>query len=104
MKKAITLFLVGIYVYTLCACSNGTSKKIKTEADAVGTYKSVGLFFEEEYHLNENTTFDIINAKSSNGHNGTYSVTAENSISLKPFDSVKLEINVKDNLYYITGF
>lgn len=110
MKKIVILFLAGIICLSICACDNGTenqvdtTNEIKTEADVAGTYKSVGLYFDAEYHLNTNTTFDIINGKQSNGTQGTYIVDYENNVSLKPTDSSKLTINEEGNLYYIEGF
>lgn len=77
MKKILSLFLVLVMLLSLCAC-NGGGSDVANEVDAVGKYKSVCLFLDDEYNLNENTTFE-----SSDGRKGTYSVFKKNEIRIK---------------------
>lgn len=76
MKKILSLFLVLVVLLSLCACDGGSSS-VSNEKDAVGKYKSISLFLNDEYTLNENTTFE-----SSDGRKGTYSVLRKNEIRI----------------------
>lgn len=76
MKKILSLFLVLVVLLSLCAC-DGESSSVSNEKDAVGKYKSISLFLNDEYTLNENTTFE-----SSDGRKGTYSVLRKNEIRI----------------------
>lgn len=109
MKKIATLFLAGILCLSICACGNktgtettATSKEIKTEADAVGTYRSVGLFLQYECTLNENTTFDIVGNNYQGSTKGTYNVRKTDEIELKPKNNAADIWRKKGKHYYST--
>ena len=92
-------------LFSLCSCNSNKSDKPAnaskneklTEENIVGTYKSIGLFIRDEYHMNENTTFD-----STKGKKGTYSLQNKNSIYVKAKNDVANIWTKKGDFYYVT--
>lgn len=94
MKKNLILFLVAIMCLSICACNNGIENEIETEADAVGTYKSVGLFLRYECNLNANTTFDIDSESYIEDRKGTYNITENKEVALHPANNNDFKDNI----------
>jgi len=111
MRKIYSLMLVITIFLSFCACNGNLVKDAETKVEkesvqqestqpqqVYGTYRTVGIFLEDEYYLNENTTFDT-----KQGEKGTYTIN-DNGFTVKPKDSVELTFVKKDNIYYKTGF
>ena len=96
MKKILSLFLVLVVLLSLCAC-DGKSSSVSNEKDAVGKYKSISLFLDDEYTLNENTTFE-----SSDGRKGTYSVLRKNEIRINAKNEAEDVWTKKGDFFYST--
>lgn len=104
MKKFLTLLCAGIMCLSLYSCGGGaeSAKDISTEAEAVGRYKSAGLFLKYECTLNENTTFDIVGNNYQGGTKGTYFIKSKNEIELNPKNSAADIWRKKGKYYYST--
>ena len=93
MKKALSVFLVLMLCLSLCACGGG-----KTE-EVAGTYKSISLFLDNTYQLNENGTYDkspSVKGTYKTGSNGGFALSQNNSSSEEIFAK-------KENYYYRTN-
>lgn len=111
MKRGLYFILALAMCLPLCACGGGagegtgsdheTSNAITSAADAAGTYVGVGIFFNDEYCLNENTTFDAV--VGGIGHfecAGTYAVTKKNTIYFSSHDMVAVTFKKQGEYFY----